>query len=43
MIEVVKTAKDLGEVVVISIASVASAAVVTCQVYEAAQTLDRSQ
>jgi len=43
MIEVVKTAKDLGEVVVISIASVASAAVVTCQVYEAAQNLDRSQ
>ena len=43
MIEAVKAAKDIGEVVVISIASGAITAVVMCPVYEAAENLDRSQ
>ena len=43
MVEAVKAAKDIGEVVVISIASGAVGAVVISQVYEAAQSLDRSQ
>ena len=43
MVEAVKAAKDIGEVVVISIASGAVGAAVMSQVYEAAQSLDRSQ
>ena len=43
MAEAVKAATDIGEVVVIWIASGAISAVVISEVYEAAQNLDRSQ